>query len=78
MPNVNRWALKNDAPSPNPGAGATVGRVQPARSEADMALPSKGAAGQWSPTVVNLAVLILLELVAFAALRYAFRTAHGG
>lgn len=34
--------------------------------------------GQWSPTVANLLVLIALEIVAYCALRYAFRTVHGG
>jgi hypothetical protein len=32
----------------------------------------------WTPTVVNLAILVLIEVAAYAALRYAFRTAHGG
>ena len=32
----------------------------------------------WSPTVANLAVLIALEIAAYCALRWAFRTAHGG
>lgn len=32
----------------------------------------------WHPTVINLVVLILLELVAYASLRYLFRTALGG
>lgn len=32
----------------------------------------------WTPTVSNLLVLIALELAAFAAFRWAFRTAHGG
>lgn len=34
--------------------------------------PSSGGS-QWSPTVANLLVLVVLEVVAFAALRYAFR-----
>jgi hypothetical protein len=32
----------------------------------------------WSPTVANLVVLVLLEIAAYCALRWAFRTAHGG
>lgn len=32
----------------------------------------------WTPTVANLVVLIALEIVAYCALRWAFRTAHGG
>jgi hypothetical protein len=32
----------------------------------------------WTPTVANLIVLITLEIAAYVALRWAFRTAHGG
>jgi hypothetical protein len=32
----------------------------------------------WTPTVTNLCVLVVLEIGAYAALRWAFRTAHGG
>lgn len=32
----------------------------------------------WSPTVANLVVLVALEIAAYCALRWAFRTAHGG
>jgi len=35
------------------------------------------AAG-YTPTAANLLVLIALEILAFLALRYAFRTVHGG
>ncbi len=34
--------------------------------------------GNWTPTTVNLAVLILLEIAGYIALRYAFRSVHGG
>lgn len=37
-----------------------------------------GGMGDWHPTVVNLLVLLALELVAYAGLRYLFRTALGG
>lgn len=36
------------------------------------------AGGTWTPTVVNLVVLVVIEIAAYAALRYVFRTAHGG
>lgn len=39
---------------------------------------SDGGPKDWQPTVLNLTILIVLELVAFASLRYAFRGAHGG
>jgi len=32
----------------------------------------------WTPTVVNLLVLIALEIGAYIALRYAFRSVHAG
>jgi len=32
----------------------------------------------WSPTVANLAVILVLEIAGYVALRWAFRTAHGG
>jgi hypothetical protein len=34
--------------------------------------------GGWTPTVANLMVLLALEIAAYCALRWAFRTAHGG
>lgn len=34
--------------------------------------------GGWTPTVANLVVLVALEIAAYCALRWAFRTAHGG
>lgn len=36
------------------------------------------AGAMWTPTVANLVVLIVLEIVAYCLLRWAFRTAHGG
>lgn len=33
---------------------------------------------EWHPTIVNLLVLVILEIIGYAALRYAFRTFHGG
>jgi len=36
------------------------------------------ASTTWSPTVANLAVVLVLEIAAYCALRWAFRTAHGG
>jgi hypothetical protein len=38
----------------------------------------KNASGGFHPTVVSLMVLVLLEFAAYAALRYTFRSAHGG
>ena len=61
---------------PNPGAGFVYGRPHGSR-------PSEGAASvaaqpsDWHPTVVNLVVLIMLEMVAYAVLRFVFRQALG-
>jgi hypothetical protein len=41
-----------------------------------MAVRSNGPT--WTPTVGNLIVLLALEIAAYLALRWAFRTAHGG
>jgi hypothetical protein len=75
MPTMNRGAVKNDQPAPNPGAGKPIG--EPGGKA--MALPIRvPTAKDWQPTVVNLLILIILEMLAFAGLRYAFRQAHGG
>lgn len=34
--------------------------------------------GAWEPTVTFLIALIILEFVAFAGLKYAFKSVHGG
>lgn len=34
--------------------------------------------GGWSPTVLNLLVLVALEVGGYVALRWVFRKAHGG
>lgn len=36
------------------------------------------APSAWHPTVINLLVLVVLEIIAYGLLRYAFRTFHGG
>jgi hypothetical protein len=44
---------------------------------ANITSPATSATG-WTPTVANLAVLVVLEIAAYCLLRWAFRTAHGG
>lgn len=44
---------------------------------ANLTAPISSKTG-WTPTVANLVVLIALEIAAYVALRWAFRTAHGG
>lgn len=38
----------------------------------------RGQLGDWHPTVVGLIGLVLVEMAAYATLRYVFRSAHGG
>lgn len=40
--------------------------------------PATGRTATWSPTTANLLVLVALEIIGYCALRYLFRTAHGG
>jgi hypothetical protein len=75
---VYRWAGPFDTNGLNPGAGIGVGRAETPRTEKEMKMGSLSRPAPWHPTVLNLVVLILLEMVAYALLRYAFRTAHGG
>lgn len=55
-----------------PRAGGTGSGAGPAgtRPRANM--------GDWHPTVVGLVGLVLVEMAAYATLRYVFRSAHGG
>lgn len=39
---------------------------------------SRSTDGGWEPTVTYLLVLVLVEFLAYCALRYAFRSTHGG
>lgn len=72
------------AGSPGPGSGYYRGAPPKAGGQGSMAGP-KGAGSRplfkaegWTPTVTNLVVLVALEIGAYVALRWAFRTAHGG
>lgn len=59
IPRTTRPGSLNSAAGPVP-VGATV--------------PMSGNSGsQWNPTVANLLVLVVIEMVAFAAIRYLFR-----
>lgn len=74
----SRWQggrTQEPSSQPNPGAGFTVGRPHGSRPEGAMSMGS--TSGDWHPTVVNLLVLVLLELVAYGTLRYVFRSALG-
>lgn len=80
-PGINRHT---DAAVPAAGAGYYRGAPPKAGGQGSMAGPS-GAGTRplfksdgWTPTVSNLIVLVALEIGAYVALRWAFRTAHGG
>lgn len=55
-------------------AGAVSSAADPGRTHTGGGMPSPVAAAKsWSPTVANLLVLIVVEIAAFAAIRYAFK-----
>jgi hypothetical protein len=68
------------------GAGSGYYRGDPPRyggigsmaGPAGAGTATRRAAAGWTPTVANLMVLVLVEFAAYAALRWAFKTAHGG
>lgn len=72
------------AATPGPGSGYHHGAPPKAGGQGSMAGPAGAgtralrAPEGWTPTVANLIVLIVLELAAYAVLRWTFRTAHGG
>lgn len=86
-PGINRGLTDNgtvNAAVPGSGSGYYRGAPPRAGGTGSMAGP-KGSGSRalfsadgWTPTVSNLCVLVLLELGAYVALRWAFRTAHGG
>lgn len=43
-----------------------------------LGMGGQGEGGTWHPTVTYLVVLVILEFLAFAAMRYTFRKVHGG
>lgn len=53
-----------------PAAGAVSSGADPGRSPTGVTMQARSA--QWSPTVANLLVIIVIELVAFAVIRYVF------
>jgi hypothetical protein len=78
MSAVSRWAaIRSQEPSaqPNPGAGYAVGRPHGSRPEGSPMGQNNGS--DWHPTVVNLLVLVFLELIGYAILRYVFQNVKG-
>lgn len=80
-PGINRGVQAAE-----PAAGAGYYRGAPPRAGGQgSGMGPKGAGSRsfiksegWTPTVTNLVVLVALEIGAYVALRWAFRTAHGG
>lgn len=78
MATVNRGATTYTPWLPSTALTNGVGRAvgdDHTKGSTHMAKSDSALGGDWHPTVVNLAVLILLELVAYAGLRYVFRKA---
>lgn len=63
---INRTLSRSSA-APAAGGGAYQTGAQVAANSS-----RQTGAGAWSPTVTHLFVLIIIEIAAFAALRYAF------
>lgn len=65
---INRSATRQQAAAPSPAGGNM-------RTAADVASTMRGAVDvkSWTPTVANLIVLLVLELAAYAGIRYLFR-----
>lgn len=53
-----------------PAAGAVSSGPDPGRSPTGARMEARAAA--WSPTVANLMVILVLEIIAFAVIRYVF------
>lgn len=64
---INRTIRASGAVS----SGSDVGRSPTGASMPD--IRGVGAAKGWSPTVANLLVILILEIVAFAAIRVLFK-----
>lgn len=58
--------IRSSAAPASSGLGAHVPEVSVAQTSGR----GLGATREWTPTVANLLVLLVLELIAFAALRY--------
>jgi len=53
-----------------PAAGAVSSGADPGRSPTGVTMQAR--TGQWSPTVANLLVILVVEIVVFAVIRYVF------
>lgn len=86
-PGLNRGLTEDgsiNAAVSSAGSGYYRGAPPIAGGTGSMAGP-KGAGSRplfnaegWTPTVSNLVIIVVLELLAYCVLRWAFRTAHGG
>lgn len=74
MPAINRNNTSTTSPD-----GQAVGTESMGRGKGYGLFAGRIASGgQYEPTVVALIVLILLEFAGYVALRWSFRTVHGG
>jgi hypothetical protein len=61
-------------------SGAVAASADGGRAPNGVSMPDLARAGAgkgWSPTVVNLLVLVVLEVVAFGVIRYVFKRVTG-
>lgn len=80
------WRETDQVQAAVPEAGSGYWRGSPPRAGGQGSMAGPAGAGTrrvglpegWTPTVANLLIIIMLELGAYAALRWAFRNAHGG
>jgi hypothetical protein len=72
----DRWSARTTTPVGVP----IVNKGKNMAGTATVRGPRAALAGarSWHPTVVNLTVLIVLELLAYSTLRWALRQYHGG
>lgn len=60
------------------GSTAPNGQSVGVRGKGWGLMKSSNTAGNWEPTLTYLLLLVVAEMIAFCALRYAFRSVHGG
>lgn len=68
---------RGNNPTTAPQGSGNVGRDGKGSGLVGMRSAGKGVGGM-EPTVLYLMVLVVIEILAYGALRYAFRGVHGG
>lgn len=76
MPRRDQGSLPGSWRGAPPVAGGQGSGAGP--RTANVTAPVNNNQSGWTPTVANLAILVVLEIAAYCLFRYVFRTAHGG